>query len=82
MNLVNTSTSALEHTKNLGLLSASIWDSGGQSITDSLLFGKKVLSTPLVLSNKNVNDLENNYVEGNTTWSHQKSYVKMLTAGC
>ena len=65
------------------LLSALIWDSGGgQSISDSLLFGAKVLSTPGVLSNKNINDIENNFVEGKTTWTHQKTYVKMLTAGC
>ena len=106
LNLVCTSTNALEHTKNLELLKSAgyIFNStsrnqsaavkfnaatvrldlglGGQSITDSLLFGAKVLSTPGVLSKKNVNDIENNYVEGNTTWSHQKTYVKMLMAGC
>ena len=36
---------------------------GGQRITDSLLFGAKVWNTPRVLSNKNVNDLENINVE-------------------
>ena len=55
---------------------------GGQSIADSLLFGAKVLSTPGVLTKKNINDTENNFVDGNTTWTHQKTYVKMLTAGC
>ena len=26
--------------------------------------------------------IENNFVGGNTRWTHQKSYVRMLTAGC
>ena len=41
-----------------------------------------MLSKPGVLSNKNINDIENNFVEGNTTWTLQKTFVKMLTAGC
>ena len=41
-----------------------------------------MLSTPRVLTAKNIKDIENNFVEGNTTWTHQKSYVRMLTAGC
>ena len=106
LDLVSTSTNALEHTKKLELLKSAgfIFNSTsrsqsaaeklnaasvrldvglrGQSISDSLLFGAKVLSTPGVLSNKNINDIENNFVEGKTTWTHQKTYVKMLTAGC
>ena len=41
-----------------------------------------MLSTPGVLSNKYINDIENNFVEGNMTWTHQKTFVKTLTAGC
>ena len=106
LDLVDTSTSALDHAKKLELRKSAgfIFNStskklslaeqfnaatvrldlglGGQSIKDSLLFGAKVLSTPGVLTNKNVNDIENNLVDGNTTWTHQKTYVKMLTAGC
>ena len=100
LDLVSTSTNALEHTKKLELLKSAgfIFNStsrnqsaaekfnaasvrldlglGGQSISDSLLFGARVLSTPGVLSNKNINDIENNFVEGTTTWTHQKTYIK------
>ena len=103
LDLVNSSTSALEHAKKLELRKSAgfIFNSttkklsmaeqfnaasvrldlglGGQSIKDSLLFGAKVLSTPGVLTNKNINDIENNLVDGTTTWTHQKTYVKMLT---
>ena len=105
LDLVNTSTNALEHAKKLELLKSAgyIFNSnrkhsmteqfnaaevrldlglGGHSIADSLLFGARVLSIPGVLSNKNIKDVENNFVGGNTTWTHQKSYVRMLTAGC
>ena len=41
----------------------------------------RVLSTPGVLSNKNIN-VENNIVDSNTTWAHQQAYVVMLTVGC
>ena len=40
---------------------------GGHSISDTLLFGAKVLSIPSCLSPKNVTDIENNNVEGSTT---------------
>ena len=105
LDLVNTSTNALEHAKKLELLKSKGYilhpnrnrsmtekfnaaevrldlGLGGQSITDTILFGARVLSTPGVLSAKNIKDIENNFVEGNTTWTHQKSYVRMLTAGC
>ena len=90
LDLVSTSTSALEHTKRLELLKQSgfILSSknfasnaeklnaattrlelglGGQSVPDTLLFGTKVLSTAGVLSKKNIEDIENNNVYGNTT---------------
>ena len=41
-----------------------------------------MLSTPGVLTAKNIKDIENNFVEGNITSTHQKFYVRMLTAGC
>ena len=40
---------------------------GGQSVPDTLLFGTKVLGTTGVLSKKNIQDIENNNVDGNTT---------------
>ena len=52
-----------------------------QSNEDTLLFGAKVLSTPGFLSNKNVSQIENNNVEGDTTWTHQDAYAKMVIAG-
>ena len=55
---------------------------GGQSLKDSLLFGAKVLSLPRVLSTKNISDIEYNSVDGNTTWSHQNLYAKMMISGC
>ena len=105
LDLVSTSTNALEHTKRLELLKAagfilnppknsSIAEKfnaaevrlelglGGHSVADTLLFGNRVLSTSGVLTKKNVNDIENNNVFGNTTWSHQNTYVKSLIAGC
>ena len=54
---------------------------GGQAIKDTLLFGAKVLSTPGFLSGKNISHVENNMVEGNTTWTHQDGYAKMVIAG-
>ena len=85
LDLVSTSTSALEHTKKLELLKASgyILNSkdkaseaqkfnaatvrlelglGGQSVSDTVLFGTNVLSTAGVLSKKNIQDIENNYI--------------------
>ena len=35
-----------------------------------------------MLSKKNIQNIENNHVFGNTTWSHQNTYVKTLIAGC
>ena len=40
---------------------------GGHSVTDSLLFGAKVLSIPGFLSTKNISDIENNNVDGDAT---------------
>ena len=54
---------------------------GGQAIDDTLLFGAKVLCTPGFLSPKNVSDVQNNAVEGKTTWTHQDGYAKMVIAG-
>ena len=55
---------------------------GGQSVTDSLLFGAKVLSCPGFLTPKNISDVENNVVEAKTSWKHQNAYGKMMIAGC
>ena len=55
---------------------------GGHSLRDSLLFGAKVLSVPRSLSPKNISDIEYNTVSGNTTWSHQNLYSKMMISGC
>ena len=54
----------------------------GQSLKDSLLFGAKVLSLPRALSTKNTSDIEYNAIYGNTTWSHQNMYAKMMISGC
>ena len=35
-----------------------------------------------VLSTKNISDIEYNAVSGNTTWSHQNLYSKMMISGC
>ena len=55
---------------------------GGSSISDSLLFGARVLSIPGYLSKKNISAVENNLVEGSTTWKHQNAYGMMTIAGC
>ena len=55
---------------------------GGHSVADSILFGAKVLSIPGFLSPKNLSDIENNIVDGNTTWSQQDAYGKLMIAGC
>ena len=39
----------------------------GHALSDTLLFGAKVLSTPGVLTPKNISDIENNIVGGKTT---------------
>ena len=41
-----------------------------------------MLSCPGFLSRKNITDVENNAVEGSTTWKHQNAYAKMMIAGC
>ena len=51
---------------------------GGHTTEDTLLFGAKVRN----LSKKNVTDIENNLVHGNTSWRHQNAYAKMMIAGC
>ena len=55
---------------------------GGNSVEDSILFGTKVLSLSGALSKKNISDVENNVVCGNTSWKHQDAYVRMIIAGC
>ena len=55
---------------------------GGHALSDTLLFGAKVMSTPGVLTPKNISDIESNRVDGKTTWRHQNAYVKMVIAGC
>ena len=54
----------------------------GQEAGDTLVFGQKVMSAPGFLSAKNVSDVQNNNVEGSTTWKHQNAYCKMVMAGC
>ena len=48
----------------------------------SLVFGAKVLGCPGFLSNKNISEIENNIVDGKTTWKHQNMYGKLMIAGC
>ena len=55
---------------------------GGLSVNDALTFGAKVLSLPGFLTAKNISEVENNIVEGKTTWRHQDAYCKMIMAGC
>ena len=55
---------------------------GGHSLGDTYLFGAKVMSSPGVLSGKNITDIQNNVVYGKTTWKHQNAYCKMVIAGC
>ena len=105
LNLVGSSTDALERTKKLELLksagfcfdgknknasfsekfNAATWrldlGLGGHVYGDTILFGKKVLSNPGALTPKNVTDIENNIIDGKTTWKHQNEYVKMMIAG-
>ena len=104
LDLMDSSTSALERTKKLELLkSAGVefnsqkgsfserlnaatlrLDLGlaGHRLSDTLLFGAKVLSTPGFLKPKNIADVENNRVDSTTTWTHQNTYSKMMIAGC
>ena len=92
LNLVGSSTSALERTKKLELLKSAGFEFssdknlrssfsekfnaatlrldlglGGHSAEHSLLFGAKVLSIPRYFSNRNISDIENSVVDGNTT---------------
>ena len=105
LNLVGTSTNALERTKQLELLKTSgllqknvrkrsfadkfhdaeVRVDLGLAVhkaNDTLLFGQKVMSAPGFLSAKNITDIQNNNVEGSTTWKHQNAFCKMLIAGC
>ena len=43
---------------------------GGHSVGDSLLFGAEVLSSPNSLTAKQISNVENNLVDGKTTWKH------------
>ena len=40
------------------------------------------ISCPGFLSPKNIREVENNLVEGSSTWKHQNTYAKMMIAGC
>ena len=40
------------------------------------------MSAPGFLSAKNVTEIQNNNIEGNTLWRHQNAYCKMIIAGC
>ena len=105
LDLLQSSTNALEHTKKLELLKTSgLLNSsrkmksfpdklneatvrlglglGGHTVADSLIFGAKVLGCPGFLSNKNISEIENNIVDGKTTWKHQNMYGKLMIAGC
>ena len=103
LDLVGSSTNALEHTKKLELLktsglmsvkkSKSFADKvneaavrlglglDGHTVEDSLVFGARVLSCPGFLTNKNISDIQNNIVEGKTTWKHQNMYRRLMIAG-
>ena len=105
LDLLQSSTNALEHTKKLELLKTSgLLNSsrktksfpdklneatvrlglglGGHTVADSLIFGAKVLGCPGFLTNKNISEIENNLVDGKTTWKHQNMYGKLMIAGC
>ena len=104
LDLAQSSTNALEHTKKLELLKTSglLFKSrktksfsdkldeatvrlglglGGHSVGDSLVFGAKVLSCPGFLSHRNISDVENNVVDGKTSWKHQNKYGQLMIAG-
>ena len=49
---------------------------------DTLLFGAKVLSSPRNLTRVNQSDIENNVVDGKTSWRHQNAYALAMMAGC
>ena len=54
----------------------------GHIADDTLVFGQNVMSAPGFLSAKNISDIQNNCVDGKTTWKHQNAYAKMIIAGC
>ena len=105
LNLVDSSTNALERTKQLELLKSAGFEFNkkdkpsfvdklnaaklrldlgiaAHSLSDTYLFGADVLSIPGLLSNKNISDIQNNVVDGKTTWKHQNAYCKTVIAGC
>ena len=51
-------------------------------MNDSPIFGAKILSVPRSLSAKNISDIGYNAINGNTTWSNQNMYSKVMIAGC
>ena len=53
----------------------------GHTMGDTRLFGAKVLSTPRRLTTTNISNIENNVVDGKTTWKHQNSYAMAMIAG-
>ena len=57
---------------------------GGHVHGDTLTYGANVLSTPGVLTKKNLSDIQNNVSSGKTTWRHQNMYamMMMMVAGC
>ena len=54
----------------------------GHTMSDTRLFGAKVLSTPRRLTPTNISNIENNVFDGKTTWKHQNSYATAMIAGC
>ena len=106
LDLIGSTTDALERTKRLELLKTSGLVNknqgarksfsiklneaadrlelglGGISVNEALMFGAKVLSLPGFLTDKNIAEIENNIVDGKTTWKHQEAYCKMIMAGC
>ena len=50
----------------------------GQQTGDTLLFGQRVMSAPGFLSAKNVTEIQNNNIEGNTTWRHQNFKMRIV----
>ena len=48
---------------------------GGHVHGDTLTYGANVLSTPGVLTKKNLSDIQNNVSSGKTTWRYQNMYA-------
>ena len=40
------------------------------------------MSNPGSLSHKNLSDIENNIIDGKTSWKHQNDYARIMIAGC